>query len=143
MFIFVQGTRIVFSNAQKNKLMKKRIIFIVCLFLSFYSFALDVEINSKKGQYILDDNVRLIVCNNSLLEYSDLEDVTSLIVTISGVNYEFSIFFFLFNQISSMIPSTSLSSPQEKKREKEASLVNLYPILQFSSCKHIVIFFEI
>ncbi len=70
--------------------MKKSLIVLILLLISKISPGQDIRINAGNGKFIIDNNLKLIVCNKNIAEFNDLVDVNSLSINLDGGIYEFS-----------------------------------------------------
>lgn len=63
---------------------------IIFLFITKSIFSQNIMITAENGKFIIDENLQLIVCNNNISEFNDLESVNSLIINLDENSYEFS-----------------------------------------------------
>ena len=71
-------------------MIKKTSMSIIFLFITKSIFSQNIMITAENGKFIIDENLQLIVCNNNISEFNDLESVNSLIINLDENSYEFS-----------------------------------------------------
>ena len=68
-------------------MIKKGFVLWVFFFISSNIFGQDIEIFSTEGKFILDNNLKLIVCNENITKYNNLIGVVS--VNLNGTKAHF------------------------------------------------------
>ena len=67
----------------------KNLVTIILFFISFVTFSQSVNIIADNGKFIIDEDLKLIVCNKNIATYNDLSTTTSLTIDLGGNSYVF------------------------------------------------------
>ncbi len=67
----------------------KNPITIFLFFISIVTFSQNVNIVADNGKFIIDEDLKLIVCNKNVTAYNDLSTTSSLTIELNGNSYTF------------------------------------------------------
>ncbi len=68
---------------------KNNPIAILFFFISIVTFSQSVNITADNGKFIIDEDLKLIVCNKDITAHNDLSTTTSLTIDLNGNSYTF------------------------------------------------------
>jgi len=68
---------------------KNNLIAVILFFISIATFSQSVNIIAENGKFIIDEDLKLIVCNKDISVHNDLSATTSLTIDLNGNSYVF------------------------------------------------------